>query len=95
MLELQYSDEDYKFIEEQISTQKYWEELPIEKELAEHLLGLDFQVPQSGYYLFYDRHSKADFHYDYKEMTKRSSMNFSIIILDRDAKKIIYIEKDT
>lgn len=94
-LELQYSDENYKRIEEQISTQKYWEELPMEEELAEQLMGWDFEIPQSGYYLFYDRHSEADFRHDYKEMSKRSSRNFSVIILDRDAKKMIYLEKDT
>lgn len=92
---IQYSNENYKDIEEQISTQKYWEDLLVKEELKEHLLGLDFEFPQSGYYLFYDRHSEADFPYDYKKMTKRHSMNFSVIILDNDAKTIIYIEKDT
>lgn len=67
----------------------------MEEDLTEHLLGLDFEFPQNGYYLFYDRHSEADFHYDYKEMAKRHSMDFSVLILDDDAKKTIYIEKDT
>ena len=95
LLELQYSNKDYKAIEEQISAQKYWKELPMEEDLTEHFLGLDFEFPQNGYYLFYDRHSEADFHYDYKEMEKRSSMDFSVVILDNDAKKIIYMEEDT
>ncbi len=95
LLELQYSNEDYKAIEEQISAQKYWKKLPLEDDLTEHLLGLDFELPQNGYYLFYDRHSEADFQYDYKKMKKRHSMDFSVLILDNDAKKIIYIEKDT
>lgn len=95
-LELQYSDEDYKQIEEQISTQKkYLEELPMAEELARYLMGWDFEVPQSGYYLFYDRHSDADDRHDYKEMGERASRNFSVIILDQDAKKIIYFEMDT
>lgn len=94
-LEFQYSDEDYKQIEEQISTQKYWEELPMAKEMAEQLMGWDFEIPQCGYYLFYDRHSDADDRHDYKEMQERASRNFSVIILDQDAKKMVYLEKDT
>lgn len=66
LLELQYSDEDYKNIEDQIPAQKHWQELPMEKELTDRLLGLDFELPQSGYYLFYDRHKEAKSHYDYK-----------------------------
>ncbi len=46
-------------------------------------------------YLFYDRHSEANFRYDYKAMKKRYSIDFSVLILDNDAKKIIYIERDT
>ena len=65
------------------------------EELTKLLLGLDFEFPQSGYYFFYDRHSEATSHYDYKEMDKRHSMNFSVLILDNDTQDIIYIEKDT
>lgn len=67
----------------------------MKEELTEHLLGLDFEFPQNGYYLFYDRHSEANSHYDYKEMDKRNSMNFSVLILDNDTQEVIYIEKDT
>lgn len=95
LLELQYSQEDYQDIEDQISTQKYWIELPMEEELTERLMGFDFEFPQSGYYLFYDRHRDAKSHYDYKEIKKRHSMNFSVLILDNDTKKLVYLEKDT
>lgn len=95
LLEIQYSKEDYKVIEDQVSIQKYWKKLPMKEELTEHLLGLDFEFPQNGYYLFYDRHSEANSHYDYKEMDKRNSMNFSVLILDNDTQEVIYIEKDT
>lgn len=94
-LEIQYSQEEYKDIESQISTNEHWNELPMDEELSEHLLGFDFEFPQNGYYLFYDRHSEADSHYDYKEMPKRHSMNFSVTLLDRDTNKLIYIEIDT
>lgn len=67
----------------------------MKEDLAEYLLGLDFEVPKKGYYLFYDRHSEANFRYDYKAMKKRYSIDFSVLILDNDAKKIIYIERDT
>lgn len=95
LLELQYSQEDYQDIEDQIFDQKYWKELPVEEELAEYLLGLDFEFPQNGYYLFYDRHKEADFPYDYKEIKKRHSIDFSVIILDNDTQKVVYIEEDT
>lgn len=95
LLEIQYSQKAYKDIKNEISTQKHWEKLPMKKELTEHLLGYDLEFPQNGYYLFYDRHSEADSHYDYNEMAKRSSMNFSVLILDNDTQEIIYIEKDT
>lgn len=95
LLEIQYSKEDYKVIEDQVSIQKYWKKLPMKTELTEHLLGLDFEFPPNGYYFFYDRHSEANSHYDYKEMDKRNSMNFSVLILDNDTQEVIYIEKDT
>lgn len=95
LLEIQYSKEDYKVIEDKVSLQKYWKKLPMKEELTEHLLGLDFEFPQNGYYLFYDRHCEANSHYDYKEMDKRNSMNFSVLILDNDTQEVIYIEKDT
>lgn len=95
LLELQYSQKDYQDIEDQIPAQKYWNKLPMEKELSEYLLGLDFEFPQNGYYLFYDRHSEVKSHYDYKEMKRRHSIDFSIIILDNDTQKLIYIEEDT
>ena len=95
LLELQYSQEDFQDIEDQISTKKYWKKLPMEEELTERLMGFDFEFPQSGYYLFYDRHKEAKFHYDYKEIKKRHSMNFSVIFLDNEAKKLVYLEKDT
>lgn len=59
----------------------------MEEELTKHLMGLDLEVPENGYYLFYDRHKEADSHYDVEEMPKRSSMDFSVIISDRDGKK--------
>lgn len=93
LLEIQYSNEDFKDIEEQISTRKYWKELPMKKKLREYLMGLDFEFPQCGHYLFYDRHSEADSHYDYKEMTKRPSIDFSVLISDSDAKKL-FISKE-
>lgn len=95
VLELQYSDEDYQNMEDQISTQKHWKELPMEKDLAERLMGLDLELPQNGYYLFYDRYKDAKSHYDYKAAKKRHSMNFSVLILDKETEKLIYIEIDT
>lgn len=95
LLELQYSDEDHKNIEDQIPAQKHWQELPMEKELTDRLMGFDFEFPQSGYYLFYDRHKEAKSHYDYKEIKKRHSIDFSVIILDNDTQKLVYIERDT
>lgn len=93
MLELQYSDENYKDLEEQISTKEYWREFPMEEELTKHLMGLDFELPENGYYLFYDRHKEADSHYDVEEMPKRSSMDFSVIISDWDGKKWFILKR--
>lgn len=95
VLELQYSQEECQEIGDQVSTQKYWKELPMEKELADRLLGLDLEFPQSGYYLFYNRHREAKSHYDYKEIKKRASRDFSVLILDKNTNKLIYIERDT
>lgn len=95
LLELQYSSKDYKKMEEVVSKQEHWKKLPMKKKLTEHLSGYDYEFPQNGYYLFYDRHSEAESHYDYKEMAKRNSMNFSVLILDHDTQEMVYIEKDT
>ncbi len=100
LLELQYSHKEYKAIKEKLVTEKHWKKFPmkflsVEALLSTYLLPLDFEMPKRGYYLFYDRHEKAASHYDYRKITKRGSMSFSVCILDDAADKIIYIEEDS
>ena len=95
LIEINYSPETFIDISKKVSVQKHWKELPMDEELSEHLLGFDFDLSEKGYYLFYDRNNEAKSHYEYKDLTKRHSFNFSVIILDEDKGTLIYMEKDT
>ena len=98
LVEIKYSPDRFNDITKKVSVQKHWKELPMDEELEKHLLGLlglDFDLPEKGYYLLYDRHNEAKFHYDYKEMMNRHSINISVFILDEDIEKVIYVEIDT
>ncbi|MCH5253070.1 MAG: hypothetical protein J1F22_08895 [Lachnospiraceae bacterium] len=95
LVEIQYSSDKFNDIVKEISVQEHWGKLPMNEELEKYLLGLDFELPEKGYYLFYDRHNDAKFHYDYKAMMRRHSINFSFLIVDEDAEEVIYMEKDT
>ena len=67
----------------------------MKKELSKHLMGFGFEVPEIGYYLFYDRHREADNPYDTEKMWKHGSVDFSVVILDTNDSLVYYIEKDT
>lgn len=95
LLELQYPYDKFQTFIENASTDNNWKELPVNKELQKYLMGLSFECPANGYYLFYDRHREAESHYDYKEMMKRHSRDFTVIFLDENTKRVTIIERDT
>ena len=50
---------------------------------------------ENGYYYFRDRHAESDDPYDYGELLKRYSFNFTLAIFDADTKKLYFIQYDT
>lgn len=94
-------------IEDKIN--KKWKELPISDELKEvtemehcdskscENIYKRYNIPniENGYYYFKDRHSESTNTYDYKDINKRSSYNFTFAILDKDTNMIYYYELDT
>lgn len=86
-----------------------WKKLPLTSNISEVMKmeqcnGNDcknvykkYSIPnvKNGYYYFLDRHSKSKNKYDDSNLNKRSSINFSLAILDTDTNIIYYYELDT
>ena len=85
-----------------------WNNMPLPKEIDE-VLSMEicdnksckstyerYSIPKNkGYYYFIDRHSDSKDKFDYKDLNKRSSYNFTLGIYDDTKNIIYYYELDT
>ena len=86
-----------------------WKELPLsktlkettslkmcEKETCQDIYEM-YSIPniENGYYYFIDRYSKSKNKYDDTDLNNRSSLNYTIALLDINTNNIYYYELDT
>lgn len=88
---------------------KHWKKLPLSEELNKVAemkqcngkgcknIYERHSIPNvtRGYYYFLDRHSDSKDKYDDKDLNNRSSLNFTLAIMDTDSEIIYYYEMDT
>ena len=78
----------------------HWRSLPLTGSLHTFVCqpydnALTIPEIKKGYYYFRDRHAESDDPYDYGELLKRYSFNFTLAIFDADTKKLYFIQYDT
>lgn len=89
---------------ESISNRPNWHPLPITPTLSqafamsffdENGIPLDLPTPESGWYYFYDRHSKSTDPADDTDLFSRGSYNYDLAIYDAVEKTVWFFALDT
>ena len=105
-----FDEEDAKTVEEEISQNESWKELPMSENLSiilfggekdginyGHFLDGEYEIPQvkNGYWFFNDRHSESTDSSSDAELLNRGSYNFTAAIYDSDNSVLYFYKLDT